>query len=473
MEAQLHRRVSSKVRPMHLSCTHGRSILTRFLFVLLLALVSLTVGCNDLTGAYDAAAPSTSTTEEPFQQAEGEILLESAGIAGPESFTGEAFVSMGPPSTLDMTTTTTEATATTTIVQGVQVQSVSGGTPALYGGSQSEKLVDKEGQLQFFAGNPDKAAAFCTALNVDPTLQWSGGVQVQPAQLRDYFAELTPLVLTRDTRVTNHGYRDGKPTPRQSVLQAGQIVLVDSYGVPRVRCECGNPLTPPTPVTTTPKYTGPKWPTFDPVNVVVVQQATVIIETFVLVDVSTGEVFGVPSGAEGPEDVLDTFRAWNIEVSLAWNDEPNLRVTNISWSGGFTLDPGLALDGAGDGTMHIDGTVWSKDNVGEATGTWVADASFSVAIGGGLGVDGSTPMLSIQPTVGDYSIEGVSVDAKVEENEPGLIDAINALLPTLTDQALARMDVPLVPLTSSVRSVTTDIAAGDFSGTATLTPYEP
>lgn len=106
-------------------------------------------------------------------------------------------------------------------------------------------------------------------------------------------------MLVRDTRVTNHGYRDGKPTPRQSVLQKGQLVLVDRCGVPRVRCECGNPLTPPKAVKTTPRYAGPRWPDFDPTVIVVIQPTTVIISDFVLVDIDTGDPFERPFGTEG------------------------------------------------------------------------------------------------------------------------------------------------------------------------------
>ena len=88
-------------------------------------------------------------------------------------------------------------------------------------------------------------------------------------------AKLTPVTLTRDTRVTNHGYRNGRPTPRQSVLQAGSAVLVDRYGVPRARCGCGNPLIPPARVRVRPTYVGPPWPGWNPINVVVVTQVTV------------------------------------------------------------------------------------------------------------------------------------------------------------------------------------------------------
>ena len=238
---------------------------------------------------------------EAFVQGQGDILCEPAGTAGPESFAGEVHVVRGPTTTFSIPGTTTTRPQTT-LAPG-QVTSWPGGTPGLYGGSRSKAVCDKEAQLRFLEQNPDKAAAFCAALNSDPALRWSGGSKVVPNQLRAYFAELTPLILTRDTRVTNHGFRNGLPTPRQSVLQAGQGVLVDKYGVPRVRCECGNPLNPPQPVKTTPNYTGAKWEGFDPTVIIVVQQTTVIVETFVLVEVETGQIIDRPAGTSGERDV--------------------------------------------------------------------------------------------------------------------------------------------------------------------------
>jgi len=269
-------------------------------------------GKTTVTSSTSSSLASTSGAQAAFAQKGGEIFLEAAGTAGPESFTGETFVPVGPSSTLNIPTTTGPSLATTTTTQpastittverSVQLVSYAGDAHGLYGGSMSKALVDKEGQLSFLEQNPDKAAAFCAALNSDPTLRWSGGTKVQPSQLRVYFAELTPLMLTRDTRVTNNGYRNGKPTPRQSVLQKGQMVLVDKYGVPRVRCECGNPLTPPKAVKTTPTYTGPKWPGFDPTVIIVVQPTTVIINIFVVIDISTGETFVRPAGTTGDQD---------------------------------------------------------------------------------------------------------------------------------------------------------------------------
>jgi hypothetical protein len=252
-------------------------------------------------GAGAAGSATGAASGEMVVQGEGDILLEPAGSAGPESFAGEVHVVRGPTTTFSLPARTSTTQSPTTLAPG-QVAAWSGGTPGLYGGSRSKAKCDKELQLRFLEQNPAKAAAFCAALNSDPTLRWSGGNKVIPEQLRAYFAELTPMVLTRDTRVTNHGFRNGYPTPRQSVLQAGQGVLVDRYGVPRVRCECGNPLNPPQPVKTTPKYTGPKWTNFDPTTIIIIQQTTVIIDIFVVVDVDTGESFNRPAGSAGEKD---------------------------------------------------------------------------------------------------------------------------------------------------------------------------
>ena len=62
--------------------------------------------------------------------------------------------------------------------------------------------------------------------------------------VKKYIAKLHPVTLTRDTQVTNHAYTNGQAVPFQAILQAGTAVLVDEYGVPVVRCYCGNPLGP-------------------------------------------------------------------------------------------------------------------------------------------------------------------------------------------------------------------------------------
>ena len=195
------------------------------------ALVGIVLVTTDAFSSRDATADGASGSIVATAGVQP-IYLDGAGAAGPDAFAGTLFAPAGG-SALD---------APTDIVHGAAFDARSGDAAGLYGGSMSKLIADKEGQLRFLQEHPEEAAAFCAALNSDPTLFWSGGNQVAPDQLAAYFAELTPVMLIHDTLVTNHGYKNGRPTPRLSLLQAGQLVLVDRRGVPRVRCECGNPL---------------------------------------------------------------------------------------------------------------------------------------------------------------------------------------------------------------------------------------
>jgi hypothetical protein len=474
---------------------------------------------------------------EAFVQQEGEILLEPSGAAGPESFSGEQFVVPGPTTTLSIpnpqvtlpplntttvpASTTSQATSTsqpasTTTATALPTVLVAypGDTPALYGGSKSKLIADKEKELAFLQQNPNKALAFCEALNSDPTLRWSGGSTVSPAQLPAYFAELTPLLLTRDTRVTNYGYRNGRPTPRQSVLQAGQLVLVDRYGVPRKRCECGNPLTPPIPTSKPPVYTGPRWPSFNPTTIIVVQQTTVIINNFTVIDIHTGETFGRPPGTSGPSDGPTTgmtwgspsssttasmgmnwgtgeipsnltvptsspasttptlppssettqgtgitgsttpgsttpgsttqvttpgsqLTVWKLEVMMRRSDASSKREMSVEWGVETTVDPGGSLSGSGPGSWHVDGTVWEGQT---ETGTFSADATFTVEVAGNVEAEADGRTLHIQQKMTGYQVQNLTMNttsdqaktqAAIEAAVPGWLNAAftNLLLP--------------------------------------------
>ena len=224
----------------------------------------------------------------------GEVFLEPAAEPGVDPF---ATGVQGTPVTVSTTTTT----PATTVAPGATT-SRSGATPGLYGGSRNDAVCDPDQQAAFLEANPAIARAFVDALNADPTLRWSGGTRLDTTQIRAWLDELTPVSLTTDTRVTNHGYRDGRPTSRQAILQAGTPVLVDAYGVPRVKCNCGNPLTKPTPVSRTPRYTGPTWPGFSPAGVVVITEVDVAIDVYVLTDTNGGGTFERPTGTTGTDD---------------------------------------------------------------------------------------------------------------------------------------------------------------------------
>jgi hypothetical protein len=413
------------------------------------------------------SSSTTSSTEAAFVQLEGEIFLEPAGTSGPESFAGEIFVPVIPPATLVIptsTTSTTQALSSTTTAAGgeVQVASYPGDTPALYGGSKSRSLVGKGGQLRFFEENPDKAAAFCAALNADTTFRWTGGAKIRPDQLSDYFAGLTPMMLTRDTRVTNHGYRDGRPTPRQSVLQAGQTVLVDRYGVPRVRCECGNPLTPPKPVRTTPRYTGQRWPRFDPAAIIAVQRTTVMIDTFVLIDVYTGQTFDRPAGTDGSKDAAHTAGTWRLDVEMKrFEGGLSKRTSTIKWSAELTAAPDAKLSGTGTGTWHCDGTTWEG---AKEIGTFTADVSITINIVGTIDTTGLGRTLRIKPVLGDYTVDSLAITPE----DPEIRADFNKKVAGLIQDAFTELDLKAdgpAPLFASV-------AAGGYLGSATLTPLK-
>ncbi|MFG3201006.1 DUF6777 domain-containing protein [Streptomyces sp. NPDC048192] len=194
----------------------------------------------------------------------GEVFLQSADSSGEDPFTeSTARQSSAPPPPSASAAPSGPANA---------VQGVDGGAPGLYGGTRSTPACDVGKQVRFFQSDPAKEKAFASVAGVQPS-----GV---PAYLRS----LTPVQLRVDTRVTNHGYRDGAPTSYQSVLQAGTAVLVDGHGVPRVRCACGNPLTPPVAQKTAPKPVGARWPAYRPSNVVVVVPAPKPVDVFVLYD---------------------------------------------------------------------------------------------------------------------------------------------------------------------------------------------
>ncbi len=101
-----------------------------------------------------------------------------------------------------------------------------------YGGT-GEDRCDPEMLIAFLLDNPERLEA------------WAEVQGVEPAEVPDFIRSLRPVILTEDTAVTNHGFRDGRAYGFRSILQAGTAVLVDEDGKPVVRCRCGNPLKKP------------------------------------------------------------------------------------------------------------------------------------------------------------------------------------------------------------------------------------
>ena len=164
---------------------------------------------------------------------------------------------------------------------------VGGAAPGLYGGTQLLSVCDKTQLTNFLDANTAKARA------------WAAAQGITPEQIPAYIAGLTDVVLQADTRVTNHGFLNGQANPIDEVLQAGTAVLVDAYGVPRARCYCGNPLTPPRPTTSAPTVEGVRWPGFTLQKTVVVERVTkiTVIKT---IDVLTGTTAVLRPVGSGP-----------------------------------------------------------------------------------------------------------------------------------------------------------------------------
>jgi len=162
---------------------------------------------------------------------------------------------------------------------------VRGNAPGLYGGTGDQSSCDVQQLVDFLRNNVDKAKA------------WAKVQGISVDEIPGYIATLTATVLTYDTRVTNHGFKDGTATKIQSILQKGTAVLIDKFGEPRARCACGNPLLQPEPAST-PKYKGDTWDDFDPTKVVSVAPALDPVSTFTLTDVVTAQPVQVPAGTK-------------------------------------------------------------------------------------------------------------------------------------------------------------------------------
>ncbi|MCL7429993.1 DUF6777 domain-containing protein [Streptomyces sp. YS415] len=215
-----------------------------------LATALLVTGCGSDSGKDTAAS--------------GEVFLQPVAAQGPDPFTDSTATSTATPPPVTRTPQSTPASD--------GVRAYSGSTPGLYSGTERVGSCDVDRQIGYLTADQGKARAF------------AGAAGISRAAIPQYLRGLAPVVLRADTRVTNHGYRAGRTTGYQSVLQAGTAVLVDKRGVPRVRCACGNPLKPPAAMQGSPTVSGRAWAGYRPAQVVVVTPAPQVITDITIIN---------------------------------------------------------------------------------------------------------------------------------------------------------------------------------------------
>ncbi|WP_052590282.1 serine/threonine-protein kinase [Luteipulveratus mongoliensis] len=221
----------------------------------------------------------------------------------------------GTPSTSTPGGATTAGGATTPAAVG----SVGGDTAGLYG------VLDG-------AQPPCDTARLVAMITKDPARAkvWAGLLDTTVAKIPQTVARLTPVILRSDTLVTNSDYKHGKAVTYPAVLQAGTAVLVDDRGVPRVKCNCGNPLAQAAEAKLPTAITGTRWPgyTGHPVRVAPAKAA---VASFGVTRLDTGASAPLRSGspsasstssptATAPSQPTDSIKRFNFG-SATWRGQ--------------------------------------------------------------------------------------------------------------------------------------------------------
>lgn len=316
----------------------------------LLAVIALVgIGLVLLGGGDDSSSsgdgPQSPVTYDsdvdPAALTANQVLLEPVNQPTVDPFTDDARLGPEEQPTVtlpDLPTTTVTTVAATSPGQPPIPTQVQSSQPGLYGGTRNNQLCDKEKMIAFLEANPDKAAA------------WAQVQGIAVADIRAYISALTPVVLTRDTLVTNHGFRNGQPYSHPSVLQAGSAVLVDAFGTPRAKCSCGNPLLPPPQLTAPPEYVGPQWPGIEPSTFVqCVPPPLPITGGITIVDLEGGELIVRPLGADKGTADLATGA---IRITLTWGDTADLDLA-VRDPDGSTIDFDVRSSASG-GRLDVD-----------------------------------------------------------------------------------------------------------------------
>jgi hypothetical protein len=258
-------------------------------------------------------------------------------------------------------------------------------------------------QIEYLNADPSRSRAFAQAEGISQA--------AVPAFLRG----LAPVALRADTRVTNHGYRAGRTTGYQSVLQAGTAVLVDNRGTPRVRCACGNPLGSPVAQHGGYATSGRAWSGYRPAQVVVVVPAPQVITDITIINIVDNTWIERPIGHDVHHDHV---------VPSPIPLTPTPTPTSMSTQGLATLTPSPGDSGSSSGASpREDGTSPNGES----------DESDENAVTSPSATDCVTPTVTVTPG---------ATDAVVPSQPPATLTACPTATVTATPPATVPTTAP-------------------------------
>ena len=270
--------------------------------------------------------------------------LEPAGAAGDNPFTDSFAIGTPAAFPKQVRGIVTQLRNKMPLSKQTQTRVATGTAPGVYGGNGATRACNSQALITYLRKNPGNAAA------------WAKASGIPRHNISIFVTSLTPVVLMNDTRVTNHGYDQATIAPRQSILQAGTAVMVDTTGTPRVVCNSGNPLTATRPIVIT-KTRGDAWPGFDAKAVTTIKPGTAV-QTLTLLNTQTGEYYRQPTG-NGSAAPISVTGQWVVA-------EPNFAgaklksTTLVAISTGRPWAPVATIPGEG-----VAGLAWGD-------GKWVA-----------------------------------------------------------------------------------------------------
>jgi hypothetical protein len=209
----------------------------------------------------------------------GDVVLISVSVSQADGFVPQS-ADPAPPSAQNTPATFTHDSLHPGATQGTR--------PGAYGRTGSGVTCAVETIVRYLSTHRPQEAA------------WAGVHNIAPAAVPTYLRGLTPVRLRADTRVTNYDYKDAHADGFQAVLQAGTAVLVDARGVPRAKCNCGNPLAEPT-ASDDIRNPANAWPGFDKQRLVRFTAGRPVRQ-LVLVDLDDGGAYRRAVGSPGGHD---------------------------------------------------------------------------------------------------------------------------------------------------------------------------